>query len=214
MSYTAADAYSAAVAAGFTPDEAVTAAAIALAESGGNERAVNTTNRNGSVDHGAWQINSVHKEILRGGDPYSLADNARMAFIVFRNSGRRFTPWTTYKSGAYKRHVSAVKAAVERPAKDGESVAPGALVGGLTGGVLAGPAAAKVADTPLSAAIEGINRFDYRLQKFGSDFATMALATVLLALGIAILLRNTAPVRAASSVGKTALAMKTGGLIK
>lgn len=40
--------------------------AIAKVESGGNPRAVNTVNRNGTVDYGLMQVNSVHLPRLRG----------------------------------------------------------------------------------------------------------------------------------------------------
>lgn len=45
--------------AGFSRSELHTAVAVAYAESGGDPSAVNR-NRNGSVDSGLWQINSVH----------------------------------------------------------------------------------------------------------------------------------------------------------
>ena len=40
--------------------------AIASVESGGNPRAVNSVNRNGTVDYGLMQVNSVHLPRLRG----------------------------------------------------------------------------------------------------------------------------------------------------
>jgi hypothetical protein len=78
------------------------AAAIAMAESHGEEGATHT-NSDGSTDRGLWQINSVHKQY----DPAKLlqADyNADAAFEV-SNGGTNWAPWTTYKSGAYRQYL-------------------------------------------------------------------------------------------------------------
>lgn len=64
------------------------AAAIAMAESGGNSDAVNSSNSNGTVDRGLWQINSIH-----GGqstlDPLA---NARAA-VGISKGGTDWRPW-------------------------------------------------------------------------------------------------------------------------
>jgi hypothetical protein len=83
-------------AAGFT--DVTRAVAIALAESGGQTDATNRNN-DGSTDYGLWQINSVHADLLRSGTWSNPADNARMAFAVYKSSG--WTAWTVYKTGAY-----------------------------------------------------------------------------------------------------------------
>jgi hypothetical protein len=88
--------------------------AIALAESGGNPRAVNR-NRNGSTDRGLWQINSVHKQF----DPDRLFDpdyNAE-AMAVVSKGGTDWTPWVAYTSGAYKRHLSGLEGGQATPGK-------------------------------------------------------------------------------------------------
>lgn len=77
--------------------------AVALAESGGNPRAINRSNRNGSSDHGLFQINTVHKKLLTTGDPYNPVDNARMALKVYRDAGSKWTPWSVFKSGSYRK---------------------------------------------------------------------------------------------------------------
>lgn len=66
------------------------AAAIALAESGGNPNAVNDKNTNGSIDRGLWQINSVHGA-LSVLDPLA---NARAAVQISKN-GSDWHPWCT-----------------------------------------------------------------------------------------------------------------------
>lgn len=74
------------------------AAAIALAESGGVTGAFVRSSREYSV--GLWQINTkVH--------PYSVDDmkdpfkNAAAAFKISKG-GTDWSPWSTYKNGAYK----------------------------------------------------------------------------------------------------------------
>ena len=69
----------------------VTAASIAMAESGGNQFATGTVG-----ERGYWQINPVNGS-LSTYDPYG---NARAAVIMSGN-GANWSPWTTYTSGAY-----------------------------------------------------------------------------------------------------------------
>lgn len=77
--------------AGGSPAVAVTAASIAMAESGGNQYATGTVG-----ERGYWQINPVNGA-LSTYDPYG---NARAAVIMSGN-GTNWSPWTTYTSGAY-----------------------------------------------------------------------------------------------------------------
>lgn len=63
------------------------AAAVALAESGGNPNATNK-NRNGSIDRGLWQINSVHGSQ----STYNALANARGA-VAISNGGTNWKPW-------------------------------------------------------------------------------------------------------------------------
>jgi LysM repeat protein len=79
------------VKAGGSPSVEVTAASIAMAESGGNQFATGTVG-----ERGYWQINPVNGS-LSTYDPYG---NARAAVIMSGN-GSNWSPWTTYTSGAY-----------------------------------------------------------------------------------------------------------------
>lgn len=63
------------------------AAAVALAESGGNSGSINH-NSNGTVDRGLWQINSIHGG-LSTVDPKA---NARAA-VQISNNGTNWRPW-------------------------------------------------------------------------------------------------------------------------
>jgi LysM repeat protein len=79
------------VEAGGSPAAEVTAASIAMAESGGNQFATGTVG-----ERGYWQINPVNGS-LSTYDPYG---NARAA-VVMSGNGANWSPWTTYTSGAY-----------------------------------------------------------------------------------------------------------------
>jgi len=80
---------------------AAIAAAIAMAESGGNSGATDCDS-NGTVDRGLWQINSVHGSL----STYDVMGNARAA-ISISNGGTNWQPWTTYTSGAYRQYINA-----------------------------------------------------------------------------------------------------------
>lgn len=105
-------------------DSIATAVAVALAESGGNELAVNTRNTNGSADYGLWQINSVHAADLKAGDWRKPTDNAKMAYAVYSRAGQKWTPWVAYNNGRYKMFETRAKIA---------AAAVGAATGGFIG---------------------------------------------------------------------------------
>lgn len=176
MTFTYADAQSAASAAGFSAADARIAAAVALAESGGNERAVSKPNTNGTIDRGAWQINSVHSAILKTGDPLVLADNARMAYAVWKSQG--WNAWTTYKTGAY----------MSKMPKDTATPTTATT-----------PATAQ--DTgPLAPITNALRDATQRAEIIGSAAVIVLLAVVLFAVGALILARNTTAGKTAKAV--------------
>lgn len=81
--------------AGGSPSAALTAAEIATAESSGRQYAT-LADGNGTVDRGYWQINSSHGSL----STYDAHGNARAAVLISRG-GTDWTPWTTYRTGAY-----------------------------------------------------------------------------------------------------------------
>jgi len=101
-------------AAGFPPQEIATATAVALAESGGESTATNK-NTNGSIDYGLWQINTVHGSLLNQGDKFNPLDNAKMALTVWQRAGNKWTPWTVYKTGAYRTQMGAATMGAASP---------------------------------------------------------------------------------------------------
>ena len=82
--------YEAAISAGFTPDQATTWTAIAMAESGGETGAQNNA---GEHSAGLWQINlDAHQN--KWGDLHKARPNARAAYEI-SNHGTDMRPWTT-----------------------------------------------------------------------------------------------------------------------
>lgn len=112
-----------ALGAGFTPEQAAIAVAIALAESGGSTAAVGDvnlrTNKWGS-SLGLWQIRSLNRPESgnatdRMRDYQRLFDpqfNAQAAYAI-SGSGNNWNPWTVYKTGAYRQYLGRAERAVQ-----------------------------------------------------------------------------------------------------
>ena len=77
--------------AGGSSAAAVTAASIAMAESGGNQFATG-----GVGERGYWQINPVNGAL----STYNALGNAHAALVMSGN-GANWSPWTTFTSGVY-----------------------------------------------------------------------------------------------------------------
>lgn len=90
---------------GFQEKDIPMAIAIMKAESGGNPRALNTSNRNGSTDTGIFQINSVHSSWTKGMDLNDPVQNAKAAFKIFSDAGGKWTPWSTFNNGAAQKKL-------------------------------------------------------------------------------------------------------------
>lgn len=133
-----ADCYAVAVQAGLSAAHARVASAIAMAESGGNPNAHNTTPPDNS--YGLWQINlygslasRVHEFGLKdASDLYSPAVNAA-AMARISGKGSSFSAWSTYKDGSYKKYVntdlsqSVVPGVVSAPFQAAKSTAEAAV---------------------------------------------------------------------------------------
>src|SRR5690606_93289 len=111
---TAAEIYNVCLEAGFSPDQAVTWTAIALAESGGNTGAHNPS---GEDSRGLWQINidpAVREN--RWGDLSDPVTNARAAYEISDN-GTDMRPWTVTHARNqgtdkdYRQHMEEARAA-------------------------------------------------------------------------------------------------------
>lgn len=93
--YTYAQLMSLWIQAGGSKLNAAMAAAIAMAESGGNPNSTDDDS-NGTADRGLWQINSTHGSL----SSYDPLTNARAA-VQLSNNGTTWRPWcTAYSDGA------------------------------------------------------------------------------------------------------------------
>jgi hypothetical protein len=91
--------------AGFDGPDLQVAVAVALAESSGNPNAVGDLNLTPGGSIGLWQINlKAHPEYTAQQlmDPQA---NANAAFQIYQAAGNQFTPWSTYKNGAYADYI-------------------------------------------------------------------------------------------------------------
>lgn len=92
--------------AGFPESAVPTMMAIAMAESSWNPAAVNDKNRNGSIDRGLFQINSVHQgNSWYPTNPFDPLQSAKAAYAIWQGAGQTFRDWTVYTSGAYKKFI-------------------------------------------------------------------------------------------------------------
>jgi len=92
------------------PDAAL-AAAVAMAESGGNPNAVGDLSLGRSI--GLWQINlAAHPQYDEAGlmDPTTNADAA----YTISQAGQNWNPWTTYRTGAYLKYYTPSAASAPR----------------------------------------------------------------------------------------------------
>lgn len=125
---------------GFRGGALITAVAIAKAESGlrtdaMGDTSIQTPKWGPSV--GLWQIRSLKTQRGTGGarDADALLNplhNARSAFSI-SGGGINWFPWTVYKTGAYKAHIPAVKAAFERSHLNAPGVVTEIVEGAIEG---------------------------------------------------------------------------------
>lgn len=75
------------------------ALAISQAENGTRQCNRIHVNKNGTLDYGVFQVNSIHgsTELL------DCRKNIEVAYQIFKKSG--WSPWVTFKNGAYKKYL-------------------------------------------------------------------------------------------------------------
>jgi hypothetical protein len=101
VTYTIAQLQQLAQSVGFTGNAVSIAAAIAMAESGGNPNAYGDAQSGGSI--GLWQINLPSHPTWTAQQLYNPTTNAQAAFSISAK-GTNWAPWTTYNTGAYKKY--------------------------------------------------------------------------------------------------------------
>lgn len=105
---------------GFTGPDLATMVAVCLAESGGDTAVLGRSSTGTSIgnrDHGLAQIsNRWHGAKLvatpNWRDPYV---NLRMAFKIYSDAEKSFTPWHVFTSGSYLVYVPDAEIAVTHP---------------------------------------------------------------------------------------------------
>lgn len=121
------------------------AAAVALAESGGNPNSHNTTPPDDS--YGLWQINMYGNLGPARRQQFGLSSNSQLfdpatnarAMATISNGGRSWSAWTTYTSGRYKDFYQGLQGHKLSPTSPGDvAVATGAAVAGPLGDTLGG----------------------------------------------------------------------------
>lgn len=89
--------------AGFSGGDLAIAVAICYAESGGNPDAIGDLDLGVSV--GLWQINlAAHPEYTQD-ELLDPNQNAQAAYMIYSAAGNSFSPWTTFRSGAYLQYL-------------------------------------------------------------------------------------------------------------
>jgi Lysozyme like domain len=78
------------------------AAAVAMAESGGNSDAHGDLQYGGDGSIGLWQIFTVAHPQYSSAQLYDPTFNAKAAYAT-SSGGTNWKPWTTFRNGAYKR---------------------------------------------------------------------------------------------------------------
>jgi hypothetical protein len=101
----------------FRGTDLVLATAVALAESGCDPKAqgYNPPSEDcpaGSIDRGAWQINSCYHPEVPDRCAYKLRCSAKAARDIWSDAGGSFNPWTAYKLRTFKTRLSEARRAV------------------------------------------------------------------------------------------------------
>jgi len=103
-----------------------TAAAIAEAESGGNEAAMNYTDNGGTqTSVGIWQVSTGTHQFPASWT--TATGNASEAVTKYDDAGDTFTPWGTYDSGVYTQFLSGAS-----PSSSGVPVSSASAGGGTS----------------------------------------------------------------------------------
>lgn len=125
--------YAALLAAGWPAQLAVVMTAIAGAESGWRDDAqgdLGLQNNTWGPSFGLFQIRTLRADTGTGSDrdinrlAGSPTEQAEAALAIYQRAGG-FSPWTVYRTGAYRQHLDAAQAAAARAGTPVASVAGG-----------------------------------------------------------------------------------------
>lgn len=113
--------------AGVSCEQLAVATAIAMAESNGNPSAKSYNKKtkgcpSGSLDRGLWQINDCYHPEVDDGCAYDASCNAEAMFTI-SSSGTKWSPWSTYKNGAYLGYLDEAKTEADSVCSGGDPAA-------------------------------------------------------------------------------------------
>ncbi len=192
--------------AGFANNDLVIALAVAKAESGWSFTVRGGPNSNGTYDYGLFQINDVHKPSAEV-KTNPLA-NAKEAYRIYKDAGRKFTPWAAYNSGSYRQHMNAAAIAVKELQRLGSAFERTTVANADRVGENDGVADVNI-DNPFDSGVSGMvsNAIANFKQAVDKTFAVI-VAVVLIVLGVVLIGRTTAvgiATKGVKSVAKGAL---------
>lgn len=106
--------------AGLSVSAAVTAAAVAMAESGGRT-AVTSSNPDGGINVGLWQLDT--RGVGAGYTVTELSDPSTNATVMAKGSakGTDWADWATYAGGQYKSFLGQAQAVADDESKGGSN---------------------------------------------------------------------------------------------
>ncbi len=178
--YVITNAITAAKDAGFSDKAINTIVAIAMAESCLNNNAQNI-NSDGSIDRGILQINNKYHSEVSDTCAYNEACAFQAAYTI-SSQGTNFSPWTTYKTGAYQANL---------PAVEQITGIQGFIQGSVSGGTV------NTTSSTIAGAMAGssINM---------STIAKGAIGFMMMLVGLALLVKALTPQGAQQAIGKAA----------
>lgn len=104
------------------------AVAVAFAESSGRSDV-----RNSIGASGLWQIlESAHPDLFRKYNWRNPRDNAEMAYRVYVDAGRSWSPWVAYTNGSYRIYMKRAGRAIGNPAAPPSSPGSGVSAAGFS----------------------------------------------------------------------------------
>lgn len=186
--------------AGFSGDGLITITAIAVPESGQHTEAHNNNAKTGDDSYGLWQINMRGALGPERRQQFGIADNTQLynplvnALAAFKlsNGGKDFTPWTTYKDGAYKASVGPATRAVAKLQSDGTTV-ENQIVGTANDLAQKGDSTTNgsATGTSWSSIISGpFDAFTNKIQDLTWEVGAFIFAVVFIVLGVILLMHN------------------------
>lgn len=138
--------------AGFNRDTAVTAVAVALAATGGDDSAVfGPTILDGPAFAGAWAVPLELVHQYPESSPFSLREQARVVRALTGPAGDNWSWSVIWRQGSHEPFLASARAAVDNPAPGAAPPPPGAATR-----LLGGSAAIDQAEAHTAAAVAGV----------------------------------------------------------